>query len=121
MTDTVAQQSLDAVLALAGKAEGVITDMAPHIWAAEVSYWRVQGWMALVLPIIPALIAWRLYLAGRREAAKGGFMGGDGLFLSAGLLSVATLVVGGVAIACVAPAAFAPEMYAIRDLIGMLK
>lgn len=128
MNDETVNRALDMVAAGAGKLEAAVRDMAPHVWSAEVAYWRVQGIMALAFAVIVAGVAlWWIPKVVRvhaeRKSSKDFYTqisAGDVWFVPAMILAL----LGFIALACVAAcgaAAFAPEMYAVRDLLKIIK
>lgn len=119
MNDDTVNRALDMVAVGAGKLEQAVRDMAPHIWDAEVAYWRVQGWFALAaLPLAAATVA-ALYRIGKKNPVPSYDI--NGFYVAAAITGLVGGVAAAVAIGTAGAAAFAPEMYAVRDLLEIIK
>lgn len=124
MNDDTINRAIDMVAAGAGKLEQAVRDMAPHVWDAEVSYWRTRGLLMMGATAVCGLLCWLLASKALRAAKSDRFAEGEVFDFAIaatiiGIMGIVGLGMGG--FDGLFAAAFAPEMYAIRDLLAILK
>lgn len=125
-------KALDLVAAGAGKLEQAVADMAPHVWDAEVRYHRWIGVGNIATAVVTLAITVPLAVlmlkraAARMKATESHYDPEAGMLAGVGgvAASVLACIVLGTLVFCGSEnvaRCFAPEMFAIRDLLEILK